>query len=404
MEAYVFDVVRTPRGRGKEGGALAGTKPIELLSGLFGALGKRIGLTGAHIDDVILGCSTPKGEQGANIARIAALYAGFGERASGTTVNRFCASGFDALHTAASRVASGMAECIVAGGVESLSRVPMMSDGGAWFEDREVAKKTGFLHMAMAADLLATKEKLARVDLDAFAARSQRLAAGATERKAFARELVPVTNAEGAMVLGHDECVRPGATPEKLAAMAPLFVPGAPGERTALSRFPELGALSYVHTVGTSPAMADGASLSVVGSRAFGERLGLRPRARILSFAEIAHDPVLMLGGNPQATQTALDRARAGLAPVGLADVDLFEVGESFAAVPVHYARTLDLPMDRINVNGGALALGHPLGATGVILLGTLLSNLEAQGKTLGVMSICAAAGIASATVVERLS
>lgn len=398
MEAYIFDVVRTPRGRGKEGGALSGTKPIALLATLFAALGARTGLAGAHIDDVILGCSTPRGEQGANIARIAALYAGFGERASGTTVNRFCASGFDALHTAASRVASGMAECIVAGGVESLSRVPMMSDGGAWFEDRDVAKKTGFLHMGVAADLLATKEKVERAELDAFAARSQRLATLATEQRAFARELVTVADAEGNVLLDRDECVRPGVTAEKLAAMPPLFAAGAPGERTALARFPELGSLSYVHTAGTSPAMADGASLCIVGSKAFGERLGLRPRARIVSFAEIASDPVLMLGGNPQATQTALDRSS-----VGLADVDLFEVGESFAVVPVHYARKLDLPMDRINVTGGAIALGHPLGATGVILLGTLLANLEARNKTVGVMSICAAAGIASATVIERL-
>jgi acetyl-CoA C-acetyltransferase len=396
VDAYVYDVVRTPRGKGREGGALSKVRPITLLAQLFQALGARSALRPADVDDVILGCSTPRGELGANLARTAAMYAGWGERASGATVNRFCASGLEAIASAASRVACGMADVVIAGGVEAPSRVPMMSDGGVWFEDREVAKKTGFLHMAVAADLLATKEGIAREELDAVALRSHERAARAWSSGAFARTVVPVVGDDGAPALDRDECVRQ-VTLEKLAALPPLFPEGDRGDRVALARFPELSEVAHRHTAGTSPAMADGAALSVIGSRAAGERLGLAPRGRILAFADVATDPVLMLAGNPAATRRALDRA--GLSP---RDVAVFEVNESFAAVPVHFARALEVEPERLNPNGGAIALGHPLGATGVVLLGTLLDELERRGERRGVVSICAGAGIAAALVVER--
>ena len=396
MEAYILDAVRTPRGKAKETGALHGVRPIELVGGLMKALAARNGLDSSEVDDVVLGCVTATGDQGANIARIAALYAGWSDRVSGGTVNRFCASGLDACGIAAARVTARMDRLIVAGGVESCSRVPMFSDGGAWFGDPDVAAKTGFVHMGVAADLLATRAGLTREQLDAYAARSQARAAMAREMGRFRRSLVPVLDVDGLVLLDNDELIRPGTTVEALRGMPPGFAGvGAKGQDAiALSRYPDLERIEHLHTLGTSPAMADGAALVLIG-RSGGP---LKPRARISAVANAAVEPVQMLTGNLEATTRALEMA--GLEPE---DVDLYEVNESFAAVPVQFADELDIDEDKLNANGGAIALGHPLGATGGVLLATLLDELERRDLAIGAVSICGGAGVASAVVIERV-
>ena len=397
MDAFIIDAVRTPRGKGRPGGALQGVKPIELLRPLYGALATRNNLDTSEVDDVILGCVTESGEQGSNIAKISALYAGWSDRISGATANRFCASALEACHNAAAKVATGMSGLIACGGVESMSRVPMLSDGGAWFQDRSVAEKTGFVFMGLSADLLATLEGIGREELDVFAVESHHRAAAARDAGRFARSLVPVLNEDGSVMLDRDESIRKDSSKAKLAALSPAFSAVA-GDSIALGRYPQLKEIQHVHHVGSSPAPADAASLLLVGNQATATRLGLRPRARIRAFADHSVEPVLMLSGNVEATRKAV--ARAGLS---VKDIDLFEVNESFAAVPLHYMRALELPDDRVNVNGGAIALGHPLGATGGILLATLIDELERRQLRYGVTSICAGAGIAAATVIERV-
>ncbi|MEZ4268855.1 MAG: acetyl-CoA C-acetyltransferase [Myxococcota bacterium] len=400
MDAFILDAVRTPRGKAKDTGALHKVKPIELVAGLMRAAQGRNALPSAEVDDVILGCVTATGEQGANIAKIAALYAGWNHQVSGVTINRFCASGLSAVGMAATQVASGMSGLVVAGGVESLSRVPMYSDGGAWFADPDVARASGFINMGISADLVATLESFTRAELDEYGLRSQQRAQQARDSKRFRRSLVPVEDEHGRIVLDRDELIRDGATLTDLSTMPALFTRiGQQGANDlALSRYPEAHKIKHVHHLGTSPSLADGASLVLVGNRAKAHALGLRARARIRSVANHCVEPVLMLTGNVEASLRAL--RLAGAEPK---DVDLFEVNESFAAVMLHYLRALDLDEERFNVNGGAIAMGHPLGATGGMLVATVLDELERRDKTLAVVSICGGAGVATAVVIERV-
>ncbi len=399
LDAWIFDAVRTPRGAARDGGALRGVKPIALLQPLYRALAARHDFAAHAVDDVVLGCSAPVGEQGANLAKISSLYAGFSESVSGVTVSRFCASGLDALAYAALKVHSGMERLVVAGGVESLSRVPMFADGGAWFADAEVAAATRFVHMGVAADLVATLEGIARVDCDRYAVESQRRAARARDEGRFAGSLVPVRAADGTIVLDRDECIRDGVTLEKLAALPAAFAAlDAAALATVQVRHPALVEIVPVHHAGSSPALADGAALLLVGNRETAARWGLSPRARVRGFANVSVDPVAMLTGPSLATEKAL-RA-AGLT---VADVDLFECNESFAATPIAFARRLGVDLARVNVNGGAIAMGHPLGATGAMLVATLVDELERCGRAIGVATIPAGAGVAEAVVVERV-
>lgn len=400
MDAFLYEGVRTPRGLGKAKGALSSVPPIELLATCFRALRERAPAAPTLVSDVLLGCVAQTGEQGANIAKIASLYGGFGEGCSGVTMSRFCASGLAALGDAATRVASGSEALVVAGGVESMSRVPLLSDGGAWFQDPAVARATGFVHMGVAADAVATLAGLSREELDAYALGSHERALRAERDGLLGRRIVPVRDAEGLPLLARDEGPREGLTREKLAGFAPLFAEkeAAMFDPIVLARHPSLGAVRHLHTAATSPAVADAAALALVGNAAIGPALGLRPLARIVAVANVGTDPVTMLTGNVAATERAL--AKAGLT---LAEIDRFEINESFAAVPLHFAKTLGVPHDRLNTCGGAIALGHPLGATGIVLALTLLDELARTSGRYGIASICAGAGIASAVLLERL-
>ncbi|MGQ0508222.1 MAG: acetyl-CoA C-acyltransferase [Myxococcaceae bacterium] len=384
MNAFIYDAVRTPRGAGKESGALAKVKPVELLKPLYGALRERTGVD--DVEDIVLGCSVQTGEQGANLAKISALYAGFGPSASGVTLNRFCASGLDALAYAALKVSSGMERQVVAGGVESLSRVGMFADKGPWFADPEVASSTHFVHMGVAADLIAAIEGISREECDALALQSQQRAKVAREEGRFARSMIPVAGLE------RDECVREGVTAAKLATMPAAFAElGAEALPRIREAYPALKTLPAVHHAGSAPALADGASLLLVGSEK------TKARARIRAYANVAVEPRAMLSGAAPAAQKALR-----LAGLDVKDLDLVEMNESFAAPVLSFMRQMGLASDKVNVNGGAIALGHPLGATGGVLAMTLLDELERGGKALGLVVIVAGAGIAQALILER--
>lgn len=392
--AFVYDAVRTPRGRARPDGALADVKPVELVAVLLRELASR-GVDPSVVDDVVLGCSTQVGEQGADIARTAAVWAGW-DGVSGRTVNRFCASGLDAVASAAARVIAGFDHLVVAGGVESMSRVPMLSDRGALFTDPEVIERVGWVHMGVAADLVASAHGVTRADCDALAVRSHRRAAAARDAGRFP-SIVPVSVDGNAVTT--DEAIRDGVTTEKLAGLPPAFgsfVDDA--ARSVVRRHHADVALEHVHTVATSPAMVDAASAVVVGSREAGEKAGLTPRGRIVMSADHAVDPVMMLTGPATASRKALERV--GMKP---GDVDRWECNESFAATVLVFQRALDLDEARVNPDGGAIALGHPLGATGGILVGMLLDGLEADDGTVGVATIPGAAGVAQAVVVERI-
>ncbi len=399
-EAYIFDALRTPRGRGKPDGALASIKPVALLAGLLGELPRRTGLDPAAVEDVIVGCVTPIGEQGANIARTAVLAAGWDQRVPGVQLNRFCASGLEAVNLAAAKVRSGWEGLVLAGGVESMSRVPIGSDGGALMEDPEVSEAIGYVPQGIGADLIATLDGLTRDDVDAYALESQRRAAAARAEGRFARSLVPVRDASGRVVLAEDEHPRPGTTREALAALPPAFAKlGAAGyDAVALRRYPGLARVEHVHTAGNSSGIVDGAALVLVGTEERGRSLGLTPRARIVSAAVVGSEPTIMLTGPAPAARLAVERA--GL---GFDDIDLFEVNEAFAAVVLHFLRETGVDGERVNVNGGAIALGHPLGATGAILLGTLLDELERTGGRYGLAALCVGGGMGIATVIERV-
>jgi acetyl-CoA C-acetyltransferase len=406
-EAVVYEAIRTPRGRGKPDGALHEVTPVQLVVGLLHELERRHPvLDPSGVDDVVLGVVTPIRDQGADLARTAVLVAGWPDTVGGVQLNRFCSSGLEAVNQAAARVRSGWEGLIVAGGVESMSRVPMGSDGGAWMDDPEVAAATGFVPQGVSADLIATIEGFSRGDVDAYAVRSQQRAAAAWSSGAFDRSVVPVLDASGSVVLQRDEHMRPGTTMESLAGLKASFA--GVGDRfdgVALRKYgvgrthgPGVGAIEHVHTAGNSSGIVDGAALVLVGSEEAGRRHGLRPRGRIVSAAVSGSEPTIMLTGPAPAARKAL--ALAGLT---VADLDLVEMNEAFAAAVLRLQRDLDVDDDRLNVNGGAIALGHPLGATGAMLLGTVLDELDRRDGRYGLVTLCVGGGMGVATVVERL-
>ena len=400
-EAYVYDAVRTPRGRGKDTGALHGVKPISLVVGLIDALRERNpGLDTDRLDDVILGIVSPVGEQGAVLPRAAALVAGLPDHVGGVQLNRFCASGLEAVNTDAQKIRSGWDQLILAGGVESMSRVPMGADGGAWAMDPETALATSFVPQGISADLIATIEGFNRDDLDGYALRSQERAAKAWAGGHFARSVVPVRDRNGVELLAVDEHARPDTTRETLAKLKPAFAGiGDLGgfDAVALRKYHWLEAIDHQHTAGNSSGIVDGAALVLIGSEQLGTDLGLTPRGRIVSAAVSGADPTLMLTGPAPATRKAL--ATAGFT---VDDIDLFEINEAFAAVVLRYVRDLGLDLEQVNVNGGAIALGHPLGATGAMLIGTALDELERRDLRRAVVTLCIGAGMGVATVIER--
>ncbi|WP_330333583.1 acetyl-CoA C-acetyltransferase [Streptomyces sp. NBC_00536] len=401
-EAYVYDAIRTPRGRGKANGALHGTKPIDLVVGLIHALRERNpGLDPATIDDIVLGVVGPVGDQGSDIARIAAIAAGLPDTVAGVQENRFCASGLEAVNMAAAKVRSGWEDLVLAGGVESMSRVPMASDGGAWFNDPMTNWDVNFVPQGIGADLIATIEGFSRRDVDEYAALSQERAAAAIKDGRFAKSVVPVTDRNGLVVLDHDEFVRPGTTADTLARLKPSFADiGDLGgfDAVALQKYHWVEKIDHVHHAGNSSGIVDGASLVAIGSREAGERNGLAPRARIVSAAVSGSEPTIMLTGPAPATRKAL--AKAGLT---IDDIDLIEINEAFAGVVLRFVKDMGVSLDKVNVNGGAIALGHPLGATGAMILGTVIDELERQDKRYGLVTLCVGGGMGVATVVERL-
>ncbi len=403
-DALIFDHVRTPRGKGKKDGSLHQATPVWLLSTLLGALQQRLALDTALVDDVVLGCVTPVGEQGADIARTAVLDAGWAQTVAGVTQSRFCASGLESVNLAAAKVASGFEDLVVAGGVESMSRWPMGSDGGAWFMDPRINARLGFVPQGIGADLIATLEGLSRADVDAFALESHRRAAAARAAGHFARSLVPVRDVAGLMLLDRDETIRPivdeRASADAMAKLEPSFAAmGAMGfDTTALSKYTTVERINHVHHAGNSSGIVDGAALMLVGHAAAGAKAGLKPRARIRSAAVIGSEPTIMLTGPTPAVRKAM--ARAGMQP---SDIDLWEINEAFATVPMKTARDLGVDLARVNVNGGAIAMGHPLGATGCIILGTLLDELERRDLATGCATLCVGGGMGIATIIERV-
>ena len=400
-DTFIFDHVRTPRGRGKAVGALHQITPIQLLAQMLTSLRDRSDLDTSLVDDIVMGCVAPVGEQGADIARIAALVAGFAESVPGKQVNRFCASGLEAVNAAAAQVMAGQSDLVIGGGVESMSRVPMGADGGAWSADPQVAWDTYFVPQGIGADLVATIDGYSRETVDEYAAESQRRAANAWDCGAFARSVVPVRDVLGEVVLRRDEHPRPGTTLEDLAKLKPAFA--AQGQHAgfdtiALQRYPHIEAIEHVHTGGNSSGIVDGAAAVLIGSKEVGERIGLRPRARIRTFASTGSEPTIMLTGPAPSVRKALRRGG-----MGIADIDLFEVNEAFAAVVLRFMRDMGVAHDRVNVNGGAIAMGHPLGASGAMILGTVLDELERRNLTTAVVTLCVGAGMGTATIIERV-
>ncbi|RZI42385.1 acetyl-CoA C-acetyltransferase [Herbaspirillum sp. HC18] len=398
-DAYIYDAIRTPRGKGKKDGSLHSVKPVSLLTGLMRELQTSNQLDTALVDDVVLGCVTPVADQGACIAKTAALAAGWNWRASGMQLNRFCASGLEAVNLAAQKVRSGWEELVVAGGVESMSRVAMGSDGGAWAADPETSFETDFVPQGIGADLIATLDGYSRDDVDAFALRSQQKAAAARAAGRF-KSVRPVRDQNGVVVLAEDEFIKPNTTMETLASLKPSFEgPGKMGfDSVAIRKYPQVERIRHVHTAGNSSGIVDGAALALIGTESAGKRLGLHPRARIVSAAVTGTDPTIMLTGPAPATRKALDKA--GLT---IDDIDLFEVNEAFAAVVMRFMKDLNVPEEKINVNGGAIALGHPLGATGCMLLGNLIDELEARKLRRGLITLCVGGGMGIATIIERV-
>jgi acetyl-CoA C-acetyltransferase len=400
-DAFIYDHVRTPRGRGKSDGALHEITPIQLGTQVLAALRDRNELDTALIDDVIFGCVAPIGEQGANIARVSALNADYDVSVAGQQLNRFCASGLEAVNSAAAQVMSGQSEAAIGGGVESMSRVPIGSDGGAWASDPAVAYHTYFVPQGIGADLIATLEGFTREDVDAYAVSSQQRAAAAWQEGRFGKSIAPVRDVIGEVVLDRDEHMRPGTTLQDLAALKPSFVtPGEQGgfDAVALLRYPQVEAIRHVHHAGNSSGIVDGAAAVLVGNKRFGAKLGKRARARVRAFTSIGSEPAIMLTGPALVTQKLLKRAR-----MTLADIDLFEVNEAFASVVMRFMKHLAVPHEKVNVNGGAIAMGHPLGATGAMILGTALDELERRDLRTALVTLCVGAGMGTATIIERV-
>jgi acetyl-CoA C-acetyltransferase len=400
-EAFIFDTVRTPRGKGRSSGALHGTTPISLAITALQALRDRNTLDTAFVDDIILGCVEPAGEQGANIARVAAIAAGYHESAAGVQVNRFCASGLEACNMAAAKVMSGQSPLVIGGGVESMSRVPMGTSGGAWAIDPAVAIPTYFVPQGISADLIATLYGHNRSDVDSYAVESQRRAALAWAEGRFSKSIVPVKDVNGCVVLERDEHMRAETTLESLAKLEPAFK--VQGEKygfdaVAMQRYPDIERMAHVHHAGNSSGIVDGAAAVLIGNAEVGNRLGLKARARIRSFASIGSEPTIMLTGPSYSAEKALK-----LAGMKASDIDLYELNEAFASVVLRFMEVMKVPHDKMNVNGGAIAMGHPLGATGAMILGTVLDELERRNLSTGLITLCVGAGMGTATIIERV-
>ena len=400
-DALIFDAVRTPRGRGKADGGLHEVTPVRLAAGVLEALRERNDLDTALVDDVVMGCVEPVGEQGANITRTAVLDAGYDHRVSGVQVNRFCASGLEAVNMAAAQVMSGQSDLCVGGGVESMSRVPMGTSGGAWMSDPQVAFETYFVPQGISADLIATKYGYSRDDVDSYAVESQKRAAQAWDQGYFQSSVTPVKDQLGITLLERDEHMRPGTDMQTLASLNPAFAIQGQSfgfDAVAIQRYPEIERLDHVHTPGNSSGIVDGAAAVLIGTERAGEQAGLAPRARIRAFASIGSEPCIMLTGPADAAAKAL--GRAGMEP---GDIDLYELNEAFAAVVLRFMDVLEVPHDKMNVNGGAIAMGHPLGATGAMILGTVLDELERRDQSTALVTLCIGAGMGTATIIERV-
>jgi acetyl-CoA C-acetyltransferase len=400
-DAFIYDAVRTPRGRGKADGALHEVTALNLAAQALGAIKDRNKLDPKLLDDVVLGCVDPVGEAGGDIARASALVAGFGDEVPGVQINRFCASGLDAVNFAAAEVMSGQHEMTIGGGVESMSRVGIGASGGAWPVDPEIAVKTYFLPQGISADLIATKYGFSRDDVDAYAVESQKRAAKSWEEGRFKNSVMTVRDPNGLPILAKDEHMRPSTTMQTLAALQPSFVQMgemAGFDAVAVQRYPEIESINHVHTPGNSSGIVDGAAAVLIGSKAAGKAAGLKPRARIKAFANIGSEPAIMLTGPIPVSEKVLKRAG-----MQKSDIDLWELNEAFASVVLRYMQALDIPHDKINVNGGAIAMGHPLGATGAMILGTVLDELERTGKSTALVTLCIGIGMGTATIIERV-
>jgi len=399
-QALIFDAIRTPRGKGKADGALHSVKPVNLVAGLLTALQQRTDLDTRQVDDIVLGCVTPIGDQGADIAKTAALVADWDISVAGVQINRFCASGLEAVNLGAMKVRSGFEDLVVVGGVESMSRVPMGSDGGAWVLDPQTNMHSHFTPQGIGADLIATLEGFTRQDVDAFALHSQQKAARARSDGSFNKSLIAVQDQNGIVLLDQDEFIRADSTLEGLGKLKPSFeMMGQMGfDATALRVYSHVERINHVHTPGNSSGIVDGAALMLIGSEAKGRELGLQPRARIVATAVTSTDPTIMLTGPAPATRKAL--AKAGLR---VEDIDLFEVNEAFASVVLKFIKDMGIDAARVNVNGGSIAMCHPLGATGCAILGTLLDELEVRQQRYGLATLCVGGGMGIATLIERL-
>ena len=397
--AYIFDAIRTPRGKGKKGGALYTVKPITLVANLLNELKERNNLDTSQVEDIVLGCVTPVGDQGGDIAKIAALVADWDEVTAGVQINRFCASGLDAVNMAAAKVIAGFEDLVVAGGVESMSRIPMASDGGAMAMDPQTNSDIEFIPQGVSADLLATIEGFSREDVDAYALASQQKAANAWQKGYFSKSIIPVKDQNGIVLLEKDEMVR-DTSMEALGNLNAAFqmMGDMAFDATAMRKYSDVETINHVHSGGNSSGIVDGAALLLIGSKEKGEALGLTPRGRIVTSALTSVDPTIMLTGPAPATLKALKKA--GLT---IDDIDLFEVNEAFAAVVMRFQKELNIPAEKINVNGGAIAMGHPLGATGAMILGTCLDELERRGLRYGLCTLCVAGGMGIATIIERV-
>jgi acetyl-CoA C-acetyltransferase len=401
IDAFIYDHVRTPRGRGKADGALHEITALNLASQALGAIKDRNKLDPERVDDVVLGCVDPVGEAGGDIARVAAIMAGFGHEVPGVQINRFCASGLDAVNFAAAQVMSGQHDMTIGGGVESMSRVGIGASGGAWPMDPSIALKSYFLPQGISADLIATKYGFSRDDVDAFAVESQKRAGKAWEEGRFKNSVMPVKDVNGVTLLAKDEHMRPTTTMQNLAQLNPSFVQmGEMGgfDAVAVQRYPEIEAINHVHTPGNSSGIVDGAAAVLIGNKDAGTAAGLKPRARIKAFANIGSEPSIMLTGPIPVTEKVLKKAG-----MSTKDIDLWELNEAFASVVLRYMQALDIPHDKINVNGGAIAMGHPLGATGAMILGTVLDELERRRLSTALVTLCIGVGMGTATIIERV-
>ncbi|MGU9980874.1 acetyl-CoA C-acetyltransferase [Phreatobacter sp. HK31-P] len=400
-DVFVYDHVRTPRGKGKSDGSLHEVTALELSATTLRALKARNGLDTSLVDDVILGCVDPVGEAGSDIARVAALKADYGDVVPGIQINRFCASGLDAVNFAAAQIMAGQHDLVVGGGVESMSRVGMGASGGAWPVDPSIAVKTYFMPQGISADLIATKYGFSRDDVDAYSVESQKRAAKSWEEGRFKNSVIPVKDMNGLTILDRDEHMRPSTTMQSLASLNPSFVMmGEAGgfDAVAIQAHPEIESVNHVHHAGNSSGIVDGAAAVLLGNAEAGKAIGVKPRARIRAFANIGSEPALMLTGPVDVTRKLLKKAG-----MSIADIDLFELNEAFASVVLRYMQAFDIPHDKINVCGGAIALGHPLGATGAMILGTVLDELERTGKSTALVTLCIGAGMGTATIIERV-